>query len=101
VWIGGHYYTVDGSLDRGYNMAKLSMVVDAQGRAEIWPIVLEKAFAMSYGGYEQLGQGGLPFKPGEALVGFKPGGSPSVCPAPGRGGAIPGSLGGEMVVGER
>ena len=50
--------TVD--LTRGINMAKVTGDVDpATGKAEIWPIVLEQAYAQLAGGYAVLEQGGL------------------------------------------
>jgi hypothetical protein len=35
-------------------MAQLSGDVDASGRAEIWPLLLEQAYAMMRGGYDNL-----------------------------------------------
>lgn len=57
-------YSVTMDLSRGPGSARLTGDTDAQGHAEVWPILLEKAFAMREGGYAQINGGNS----GEAWV---------------------------------
>jgi hypothetical protein len=43
--------------------------VDGAGNQEIWPMILEKAFAQMKGGYAEIGEGGRPEKAMFALTG--------------------------------
>ena len=71
LWNGSKWveYTVDGGLVRGPNGANLTGDVNAADCAEIWPIVLEAAFAQHLGSYEALGSGGFPTTLYDALTG--------------------------------
>jgi len=40
--------------------ANLPGDTDASGRQEIWPLVMEQAYAQKHGGYEKIGKGGFP-----------------------------------------
>lgn len=57
LWNGQSWQTfeVPKNLERGFEMAQLSGDVDNAGKAEIWPILLERAYAqMVPGGYEAM-----------------------------------------------
>lgn len=71
LWDGDEWktYQVSSSLDRGWDAAQLSGDLDANGCAEVWPIVLEDAYAQMVGGFDQINQGGQAPDVYEALTG--------------------------------
>ena len=60
------------NLERGFDMAQLSGDVDKDGKAEIWTVLLEEAFAQMVGGYENIDNGGNPASFYSALTGSTP-----------------------------
>lgn len=49
--------------------AQLPGDADAAGNKEIWPLVLEQAYAQKHGGYEKIGKGGMPSNAMSELTG--------------------------------
>jgi hypothetical protein len=56
-------------LDRGFDGAQLSGDFDAAGNVEIWPLVVERAYAEYMGGFGQINSGGTAQAPWKLLTG--------------------------------
>jgi hypothetical protein len=62
--------TVDATFPSGDNHAGTSSSdTDSNGRTEIWPLIIEKAYAQYKGGYDDIGGGGDPANTLSAITG--------------------------------
>ena len=62
--------TVDATFPSGDNHARTSSSdTDSNGRTEIWPLIIEKAYAQYKGGYDDIGDGGDPANTLSAITG--------------------------------